>query len=373
MKLDVAVVGSERGFAALAGEWDTLFKASPRATPFQSWSWLSTWWQEYGHPRVVRVITVRRDGLLVGALPLMLDRGLGRARLEFIGTGLSDHLDGLAEEGLEDEVVEAWARGLAGIGGWTVADLQEVPPHAVVRGLQARWSPAVQVAQSVCPELEVETWEQLLTSMSRSSRKVMRRTLRAADAAGVQRRSLDSSEIGPAIDQLLDGHRSQWAGRDEAITEEHGGPRFQRFLREAVAGMVEGGQAEVIEFHDDEAVLVRNLFLIGQQYVGDYLYSATEDALERFTVAGLFMKAAVDIARSRDLRAVNLLRGDEPWKRRWHAEATQSHRLILGRWRPSWAATAGYHIARAKAAEYARDETSPGWLRTAIERVRVRS
>jgi CelD/BcsL family acetyltransferase involved in cellulose biosynthesis len=370
LDLDVAVIGSERQFLALSGEWDTLFKGAPLATPFQSWSWLSAWWSAYGAPRVLRVITVRRGGQLVGVLPLMLDRRFGRARLEFVGTGLSDHLDGLVLEGMEAEVVAAWVRALRALGGWTVVDLQEVRPSAVVWGLYERWSLAVAIPQSTCLEISVAPWDEVLATMSRNARKSMRRSVRAADKAGVVVRPVSSADAGPVIDTMLEQHRAQWAERTESITDEHLSDRFHAFLREAVIGMVQREQAALIEFRDDDERLATNLFLIGQDYVGDYMYSATPRALDEFSIAPLYTRAGLQLAEERHLPTLDLLRGDEPWKRRWAPEERVSHRLLLGRARPSWAAVAGYRLARMKAAGYVRSDASPEWLYSLAKRAK---
>ncbi len=44
----VEIVEDSWGFAALEEEWDDLHRQSPRATPFQSWAWLYSWWEHYG-------------------------------------------------------------------------------------------------------------------------------------------------------------------------------------------------------------------------------------------------------------------------------------------------------------------------------------
>ena len=81
-------------------EWDDLYRNSPRATPFQSWAWLYSWWEFYGESYELRLVTVRDDNnLLVGLVPLMLGRKMGFGRLLWIGTALSDHVDMLVSEG----------------------------------------------------------------------------------------------------------------------------------------------------------------------------------------------------------------------------------------------------------------------------------
>ena len=93
--------------AALEGEWCNLFQHSSKATPFQSWAWLYSWWEHYGVGRELRLITVRQGELLVGLVPLMLERRFGFGSLLFVGTGITDHLDVLVRDGYQDAVIEA--------------------------------------------------------------------------------------------------------------------------------------------------------------------------------------------------------------------------------------------------------------------------
>ena len=81
-RLAAAVLRTTTDFAALQAEWDELYESCPRATPFQSWAWLYSWWEVYGEGRYeLRLVTVREaGGLLVGLLPLMVRRGLAAFR-----------------------------------------------------------------------------------------------------------------------------------------------------------------------------------------------------------------------------------------------------------------------------------------------------
>ena len=65
----VTVRRDDGAFAVLEGEWTDLYRRCPTARPFQSYSWLESWWREYGRPGRLRLVLVRRDGVLVGAGP----------------------------------------------------------------------------------------------------------------------------------------------------------------------------------------------------------------------------------------------------------------------------------------------------------------
>src|SRR5215211_6794738 len=111
--LEVAVVKDGRAFMALEEEWEDLYQNSPHATPFQSWSWLYSWWEFYGEGYELRLVTVRDKGLLVGIIPLMLERRWGFfGKLLFIGTGTTDYLDMLVRGGWEKKVSAAGSHAL---------------------------------------------------------------------------------------------------------------------------------------------------------------------------------------------------------------------------------------------------------------------
>ena len=179
--LEVVVVDRTQGFAALEKEWEELYQNSPLATPFQSWSWLYSWWESYGEDYQLRLITLRdEDDLLVGIVPLMLERRWGFERLLFIGTGLTDYNDLLAREGWEQGVSQAGEQALKEMGGWQVIDLQQVRSQAAAWNLFEAWAgPRSCVWQDDSPVIEVRPWEELLASVSRKLRSSARRSLRS--------------------------------------------------------------------------------------------------------------------------------------------------------------------------------------------------
>jgi CelD/BcsL family acetyltransferase involved in cellulose biosynthesis len=122
------VLEGPKSFAALEEEWDDLYRNSPLATPFQSWAWLYSWWESYGECYELRLVAVRDDeGLLVGLMPLMLERRMGFGRLLWIGTGLSDYHVMLVREGWKERVAGAAARALAEMRSWCGGSATDAP------------------------------------------------------------------------------------------------------------------------------------------------------------------------------------------------------------------------------------------------------
>jgi CelD/BcsL family acetyltransferase involved in cellulose biosynthesis len=366
-----AVVDDVQGFAALEEEWEDLHRHSPRATPFQSWAWLYSWWEHYREGRELRLVTVRDgEGLLVGLIPFMLERRAGFGRLLFVGSGITDYLDVLVREGWERRVAEAGVGVLRRMGSWRVADLQELRPEAAAWGVFEGWpGPRASVWQSNCPIIEAKPWDQLLASLKKSLRSSARQTIRRAGEDGV-RCELASVEGAEEVGRrLVSLHREAWQGK--RIGPEHLTRRFEAHLEATARRMTAGGLGAISEFWRDGEVVVSHFLVFGRDFVGAYLQGASQEALQRYQSSSLYIWDAMDVALSRNSKRLDLLRGEEPYKLRWSSGVVPNHRIILGRDPLSWAPYAGYYALRSKARRYVSSEDAPGWAKDATSRYKA--
>ncbi|MYV67387.1 glycosyl transferase family 1, partial [Streptomyces sp. SID2131] len=121
--LRTEVCRDEEGFGRLAAEWTALYGRCSSATPFQSHSWLHSWWLSYGRPGALRVVLVRRgDGALVAAAPLMRARG-PLPVLTLLGGSITDFADVLLDDDCP-EAAPALARAVARAARGAVVDLR---------------------------------------------------------------------------------------------------------------------------------------------------------------------------------------------------------------------------------------------------------
>lgn len=371
--LDAAILDKEEDFAALEEDWEDLYQNSPNATPFQSWAWLYSWWEFYGEGYELRLITVRDGaGLLVGLIPLMLERRGGFGRLLFIGTGITDHLDVLAREGWEEGVAEAGIRALQRMGSsWHVADLQEVCPTAAAWEVFRNWTgPRTCVWQSNCVVVaDIKPWEELLTSLKKSLRKTARRALRKAEEDGLRCELAAPTDAEAATRRFVALHREQWGEQD--IVPEHLTQRFESHLVAATRRMTARGAGGMFEFWRGTKA-VASCFLVCREgdFVGMYLTGASEDAHERYQISSLYMHNAVNVAVGRSSTCVSLLRGEEPYKLWWNPHIVPNYRLALGNRVVSFGPYAGYLALRSAAVRYANSENASPWVKDAAKRLR---
>lgn len=369
--LRVQVLKHRTQFLSLEEEWEDLYHNCPQATPFQSWAWLYSWWEYYGEGYKLRLVTVRsNEGLLIGIIPLMLERKAFFRRMLFVGTGLSDYLDVIVRTGWEDAVSEAGVQALERIGSWHVADLQLVRRDAAAWGILRRWSgPQIRVWQDACPVIEAKPWDELLASLSRNLRSTVRRALRRSVADGLYSKIADTSDTKQAARRLVALHREGWQERN--IGPEHLTKRFESFIIVAADRMVFRGLGCISEFRENGEILIADFLVLGRDFCGTYLLGTSQKALQRYQWSSLYIRDAVDVAHSRNKGYVDLLRGQEPYKLRWRSETVPTFRLILGHYLAIWITYAGYHALRSKGKLYIRSEGSPQWIKSAMDRYRT--
>lgn len=317
-------------FGALEAEWTALFRRSRTATPFQSHSWLHSWWLSYGTPGRLRIVLVRKGDALVAAAPLMLVRRPLPVLVQLGGT-ISDFSDVLLDDSCADAAAAALAKALAEASRTAVIDLREVRPGAAAERVFGCWDgPRLRRADSPCLELPAVPIEELISRLPSSRAQRVRAKLRKADKLGIDEREVPEDEIPAAVERLLALHRLQWQGRK--VTPEHLSARFSEHLTRSVRAMVSCGDARVTEFRLDGALVASDLTLMSAQLSGGYLYGADPVLRERkVDVASLLLRNGAQHITAAGGATLSMLRGNEPYKRHWRPETVRNQRLLLSR------------------------------------------
>ncbi|MEV8565956.1 GNAT family N-acetyltransferase [Streptomyces sp. NPDC051322] len=324
----VTLCRNGRQFAELDTEWAALHRGCATATPFQSHSWLHSWWLSYGTAARLRVILVRRGGRLVGAAPLMLvHRPL--PLLVPLGGGISDFSDILVDDTDRADTLAALAKGLHRAARHAVVDLREVRPGAAAEALFDVW-PGVRrrLDDSVCLELPAEPIDALVKRLASSRAQRVRAKLRKLDALNIEERAVAAHEVPYSIEELLRLHELQWRGR--GVTPEHLRPRFAEHLTRATQRMVRDGDAALTEYRLDGAVVAANVTLQSARLTGGYLYGADPQLRSRkVDVTTMLLRRDARHAAESGRSVISLLRGTEPYKSHWRPATVINQRLLL--------------------------------------------
>src|SRR5581483_7385958 len=140
---------------------------APQATLFQTPEWLLPWWKHLGGGDICS-LALRSKGRLCALAPLFRHGMPGQniRQISFIGAGITDYLDFIAEPEVAHEFALAVRQWLDGKRtDWDVVNLEELRPHAVALAF-GRSEPC-----SVCPVIDlpdsVDSWEAALDTTHR--------------------------------------------------------------------------------------------------------------------------------------------------------------------------------------------------------------
>ena len=348
--------------AGLREEWDDLSGRCASATPFQSYAWLDAWWRNYGVPGRLRVLLVFHSGRLVGAAALQRVRRGWCTVLVPLGGALADFTDVLLDDGYADEA----ARLLAAALRRQRVDFPETRAGAAIERV-VRHCRHWRVPASLCLELPATPAEELVRELPGHARKTVRRRLNQITRLGLDTRVVPAEETDRAVADLLRLHALQWAGRGG--NPEHFRPRFARHVTESVRGMVDAGQAAILEYRVGDRLVASNLVVIGGGLAGGYLYGAEPALRDDIDIATLLVTSTTELAHRRGCATMSMLRGGEGYKMRWRPQEAMNHRIVLGRGPLAWTYAVAV-LARYRAVQAARARLP--WLRTVRSRLRWR-
>ena len=262
----------------------------------------------------------RRGPLVLGSVQCR------RALLRWLGSGevCSEYVSILCQPGCEEQVVEALAPRLsesiaAGASAWDLLELEsvEVEDHVVaglVRRLAGHGHVVHQRPGPTCLRVPLaDTWEAYLATLSKGHRKQVHRVERGLLDTGraVLHTVARPEELPAAIERLIDLHqrRRRRLGQPGCFAS----ARFAAFHREVMPALLEDGCLELHWLQLDGRAVAAEYHLAGGGLVYAYQAGVEPDALDA-EPGRLVMLMALRRAIGRGYRAMDFLRGDEPYK-----------------------------------------------------------
>jgi CelD/BcsL family acetyltransferase involved in cellulose biosynthesis len=288
---------------------------------------LLPWWKWLGNGRLCALM-LWDNARLVGLAPLFVTARFGRLR--WLGTGNTDYLDLLADEGREADLAELVASHLVSQQRrWAFADFQQLPPGSSIAG--ADWGPSFRMrrtVQEVCPALDlpstVEEWRAALPPKLRSNLGYYRRRLeREGDARFI---TADETNLTQLLDRLFELHRARW--RTRKLPGVFSRPAVQNFHREVATGFHRRGWLRLygLVYRDEIAAVLYCFLARGRAF---YYAGGFDPALSRLSPGTVLTGYAMEDSIRSGAREWDFLRGDEPYKYAWGARDQVNERLVV--------------------------------------------
>jgi len=336
-------VETEAGFVALRDEWNELLAGSRAATPFLTWEWLYSWWNQLGRGFRLHILAVRSGGRLVAVAPLV-DRGWEPVRLRlfrcvsFLGSPLraanvgSDYLDVFTAPDAAfalDEIAQALA------GEHNVLELAQVPAEGsngerLVDRLGGQgWRLQRDDKRDLCPwiDLQGHTWESYLATRGSEHRYAVQRKLRKLHRDFEVRFERVTTEAGrqEALAQLIGLHERRWLEKGES--DAFNTPGLRAFHEEFSRRALERGWLRLYVLRLN-GVPAAAFYALRYADTFSFFQSGFDPAYARHSVGLVSMALSIQAAIAEGAGRYDMLHGTEEYKFHWANETRPLARYV---------------------------------------------
>ncbi len=367
--LQIIPVMDEEYLTGLAEPWNAL----AGDVPFRGFDWAQSWWRHYqDHAKgLFTLLAIDEHGDLVGIAPWYVTASPRHGRVvRFLGSGevCSDYLTILAHPHWAGAVAERMADWLAreGSQSWSLLDLDGVEQcdpmiTCLAHRLAAHGHRIERRTEMSCWRAPLApTWDEYLTCLSKSRRARTRALLKSAFDSGraVVHTVADANDFERAFAILIELHQK----RRQSIAEAgcFASHRFTQFHREIAGQFLATGRLRLSWIELDGRPLTAEYSFTGGKTVFYYL-GGFEPEMAGEQPGWLSLAASLKRAIEEGYRSFDFLRGDEPYKASWRAQARPLMRLRVAGAQPS----DRLRFATSRACEHVKD-----WARNLFSRTK---
>jgi CelD/BcsL family acetyltransferase involved in cellulose biosynthesis len=313
---------------SLQPEWERLWRAVPRATPFQSPHWLLPWWRHVGRGSLATVaVRCAAHGELVALAPLYVhnDPASARRHLFPLGIATSDYLDWLVLPAWEKEALACLGAHLARSAyEWDVLEWPQLRLDSSLLTLAAArgWRRESSDGEPhPVLALEASRADGAPPIPKRMADKLRYYRRRAARAGSLAYDTADAKSLPVFLDALVRLHGQRWSlrGLPGVLREEC----ILAWHREACALLLRAGLLRLHALRLDGELIAVLHCVADTEPMHErrhYYYLGGFDPRWRELSPGtLLVGHAIEQAIAQGAGTFDFLRGSEPYKYRWGA------------------------------------------------------
>lgn len=260
--LTVEVHRSFDDLTDIRDEWDALVQ-SIGGDLFATFDWCDVWWKHYGVRRSLEIHTVRRDGVLIAALPLFRETvRIGPVALRVVRLVGCDHgvttCQLIMHPGDASAVLDIVLNRIAELGRWDVLSIGPLPGYSdqdlqIVGALRECDGVQSVTVRDLDPHMLFDLpsdFDAYLKGLSTKERRNVRRDERKLEDRGpITRRCVDDPEqVQEAFTAFITLHQQHWTGKRHLG---HFGdwPDAEAFHREMVDRQLQRKRLTLITVH----------------------------------------------------------------------------------------------------------------------------
>jgi CelD/BcsL family acetyltransferase involved in cellulose biosynthesis len=307
----------------IAAEWADLWERCPAGTTFQRPEWLLPWIETFS-PLKMCATEVRLHSRLVGFAPLLIYPNGEERVLAFMGGGVSDYLDLLADPQWQTEIVECVLQNATGEPGWTTLDLTDLPSTSVL--LRASHLATYASEHDICSALPLpQNRDELLHLFSKRQRSNLRNARsRLLKSGGGQVEIATPETLPEFLDDLFRLHTTRWsvAGQAGVLHDD----RVREFHRASAPALLGRGSLRLYRLRSQGQTLAILQCFFDRDTVSCYL-QGFDPEFAYFSPGTQLMFAVLEDAVRLGMRRFDFLRGIESYKLHWRAQTQPTFRL----------------------------------------------
>lgn len=324
--------------ASIEAEWRAL-ESMLAVAVYQSFDWIDSWLDTAAPAQGVRpaIVALRRSGVLVGVLPLGIER-LGPFRVARLLGGehsnirmpllLPSFADTLDNDATIHLLVEIGRK----IRGVDLLDLDAMPLEWRGRRNPLAAHADARPARCGVPSMTLSGDFQAVLRAHRGAKKTKKHRWQVNTLAEVGGFRLRRAETEPEAHEMLSAYLAQKAVwfRQQGIADAFAAPGIAAFFRELIRRRF-AGQSGLIELDalefDGE---IRAILGSGTAHhrLSGYFLSVSDDAWKRVSPGELLLYETVSSSSARGIEALDLGRGEERYKMSW-LDIPEPHRRLL--------------------------------------------
>lgn len=333
MTLDLTLDRDERCLEL--PQWKEVLARDPDRHIFSTPEWNRVWWEEFGEGKDLFLLTMRRDGDLVGIIPLYRKHEEGRKLLRFLGgIDLTDYLGPISAIEDRRDVID----GLVSWLGkdeveWDEFDAHNMPvplgsgEFLIERADAHGYRFEVDQEETSAIMLLPKTWDEYLESLEPKERRELkrknRRIVREVPDATFRRATGESLERD--LEYFVEMHRGAEGHKGHFMR-----PEIATFFQRLARSFMPLGWLR-LDFLEIAGRPVASAFSfeLGGRF---YLYnSAYEPDVKRLSPGVVLVSRLIEESIERGLSTFDFLRGQERYKYQLGAQAVPLNNIRIYR------------------------------------------
>lgn len=341
-RVKIIPITEQKEFFGMEKEWNSLLRNSRSNTIFLTWEWLTAWWKSYSEGKDLFILSVEKDGQIIGIAPFYRKKIPKLGFLQFralalIGDGSndSDYLDWISRNGEEELVVRAITDFLIKKrADWDLILINEIPeksPHLTLL-LKHFYQ-----GRCYCEEVEVpcayvelpSDWEKYLKSLRPRMRTKIRSLIKRLEQGSEVHFDLcrKANDIENWLESFFDIHNKRWQNKNRSGV--FVSPSKCQFYQEMSHLFLSRGWLRFYSLKVDGRYVAyqfcfeynNTIFLLQEGY---------DPQMDELGIGNILRAYVFRDCIERNVKVYDFLEGVTPHKLSWGAAVKKSYRLSIG-------------------------------------------